>query len=153
MNAKTPLVAAPRAATAALVLAAAVLSGCAASRPVVDPTAGRGARAPEAVQRDIAECSRRGDAAVGRNSMRQDNGRGVAAASGQTAAVGFVATAAASIVTHSRNTWERARGAAAGGATGMATKLLLEWNEGDEVFQRYVERCLDARGHDVLGWR
>ena len=58
-----------------------------------------------------------------------------------------------SVVGNSANAWERARGAAAGGAAGMATKLLLDWNEGDEVYQKYVEQCLERRGHQVLGWR
>jgi hypothetical protein len=64
-----------------------------------------------------------------------------------------VAAAAGGLVAHTRGAWEKARGAAAGGAAGMAAKLLFDWNEGDEVYQSYVERCLAARGHEVLGWR
>ena len=30
---------------------------------------------------------------------------------------------------------------------------MLEWNEGDKVYQKYVENCLEDRGHEVLGWR
>jgi hypothetical protein len=42
---------------------------------------------------------------------------------------------------------------ASAGARGVAAKTLLEWNDPDKVFQEYVERCLDERGHEVLGWR
>lgn len=132
------------------VAAVAILAGCATSAPVIYSKKQDAVVMNERTKRDIAECGKQADARVGRNNL---NGKTVAQKSGGTAAVGFVGTAVGSVVQGSRNVWERARTAAAGGASGMATKLLLEWNEGDEVYQGYVERCLESRGHEVLGWR
>lgn len=135
---------------AASLASALALGACATSVPVVyapkHQTSGLDAR----THADIAQCSLQADARVGRNRSPAD---GIAVRSGQAAGIGFVATAVGSIVSGSREVWQRARGAAAGAATGVAVKLLLERNEPDEVHQKYVERCLAARGHDVLGWR
>jgi hypothetical protein len=131
----------------------ALLAGCASTQPVLyqtGPASKPAPAAPTKAQRDITECTRRAEVAVGRHAMDAPS---TAGAAGQAGVIGFVGAAAGSMVTKSRNVWERARGAAAAGAAGMATKLLLEWNEGDRVFQKHVERCLDERGHDVLGWR
>lgn len=141
----------PRPGLLALALALPLaLGACSTAAPVVY-TPKRPAAVPDArTQADISHCSAQADAAVGR---RASSAGSVTARSGQTAGIGFVATAVGSLVAGSRDAWTRARGAAAGGAAGMATKLLLEWNEPDEVYQAHVERCLEARGHDVLGWR
>lgn len=136
-----------RLALAALALA---LSACASTAPVLYSKKSDPLVLDERARKDIADCSRLADDRVGRNGL---NGQKVARQAGAAGAVGFAATAVGSLVGGAREAWERARVAAAGGATGMATKLLLEWNEGDEVFQGYVERCLASRGHDVLGWR
>lgn len=131
-------------------VAALFISGCATSQPVIYSARQEAVVVSDRTRQDIAACARQADARVGRNGL---NARQAARQSGSTAAVGAVATAVGSVVQGSRNVWERTRVAAAGGAAGMATKLIFEWNEGDEVFQSYVERCLQARGHDVLGWR
>lgn len=134
-------------ALAALALA---LGGCASTAPVVYSNKPAASAPDERTRADIAQCSRLADARVGRNGL---SGRKVARQAGAAGLVGFAATAVGAAVSGSREVWERARVAAAGGASGMAAKLLLEWNEGDEVYQAHVERCLAARGHDVLGWR
>lgn len=141
----------PRPALVAAMLASVlVLGACATARPVVYSDK-RQTVVPDARTRaDIALCVQQADVRVGRNGAQAP---AVAARSGQAAGIGFVATAAGSLASGSREAWQRARGAAAGGAAGMATKLLLEWNEPDEAYQKYVERCLASRGHDVLGWR
>jgi predicted lipoprotein len=72
---------------------------------------------------------------------------------GKTAAVEFADAAADTAVRKGSDALRRASGAAAGGIAGVATKLLFEWNEPDKVHQRYVEHCLEKRGHRVLGWR
>lgn len=136
-----------RLALAALALA---LSACASSAPVLYSKKSDAVARDERARQDIADCSRLADARVGRNGI---NGEKLARQAGAAGTVGFVATAVGSLVGGAREAWERARVAAAGGASGMAAKLLLEWNEGDEVYQGYVERCLAVRGHDVLGWR
>lgn len=140
----------PRTGRLALAALALALSACANTAPVLYSKQSDAVVLDERARRDIADCSRLADARVGRNGL---NGEKVARQAGAAGAVGFAATAVGSLVGGAREAWERARVAAAGGATGMAAKLLLEWNEGDEVYQGYVERCLAARGHDVLGWR
>ncbi len=135
---------------AALLAAAVLLGACASTAPVVYSKKHDRVETSARTQADIAQCSQAADARVGRNGLNTET---VTRQSASTAGVGFVAAAVGGVVSRSKGVWERARGAAAGGASGMATKLLLEWNEGDEVFQNHVERCLQARGHEVLGWR
>jgi predicted lipoprotein len=133
-----------------VLLLALSLGACASQAPVVYSRASDSIVMNERTRRDVADCARLADARVGRNGMTAAS---VSSKSAGAGAVGFVATAVGSAVSSSKSAWERARVAAAGGAAGMATKLLLEWNEPDEVYQGYVERCLENRGHDVLGWR
>ena len=149
-----------RAGTATLVVLALGLTACATTQPVIYSKKTDSIELNERTRQDLGECSRLADVRVGRNVMKGPQGapgkactQKVAQKVGSTSAIAFVATAAGSVVSNSKNAWERARGAAAGGAAGMATKLLLEWNEGDKVYQNYVENCLEDRGHEVLGWR
>jgi hypothetical protein len=127
------------------------LTGCATTTaPVVYSPKRDTVALDERTRADISHCGQAADARVGRHGMRSQQ---VAQKAASTASIGFVATAVGGAVSRGKDVWQRARGAAAGGAAGMATKLLLEWNEGDEVYQKYVERCLESRGHEVLGWR
>ncbi len=142
----------------AALLVVAGLAGCASTQPVIYSKSSDSIALNDRTRADLAACSRLADERVGRNSMNAQPAAGggtqtVVQKVGATGAIAFVATAVGSVVGNSKNAWERARGAAAGGAAGMATKLLLEWNEGDKVYQRYVENCLEDRGHEVLGWR
>lgn len=139
-----------RLAQATLLCTALVLGGCATTAPVVYPKASVRADADTRARADIQHCTEVAERAVGRNGLNPST---AARQAGSTAGIGFAAAAVGGLVSKTRGVWERARGAAAGGAAGMLTKLMFDWNEGDEVFQGYVERCLHARGHDVLGWR
>lgn len=130
--------------------AVALLGACATSQPVVYAKESQATAQAESVSRDIAACRDRAQAAVGLNGRSTTQ---VAGASGRAGLIGFVGTAVGSVVAGSKDAWARARAGAAGGAAGIATKTLLEWNDPDDVYQEYVERCLDERGHDVLGWR
>ncbi|MFY7917464.1 MAG: hypothetical protein ACOVPA_22770 [Rubrivivax sp.] len=143
-----------RAGSAAVLLMVLGLTACATTQPVIYSKKTDSIELNERTRKDLGECSRQADVRVGRNGMQGTQGtQKVAQKVGSTGAIGFVATAVGSVVSNSKGAWERARGAAAGGAAGMATKLLLDWNEGDEVYQKYVEGCLENRGHEVLGWR
>lgn len=150
MNDNTGSTAGRRAGTALALAAALLLTACASSAPVVYSKRTDSVATDPRVQADIEQCSRQADERVGRNAAKSRRGAEKVASAG---AIGFVATAVGSTVAKSKDVWQRARGAAAGGASGLATKLLLEWNEGDDVYQGYVERCLERRGHEVLGWR
>jgi hypothetical protein len=127
-----------------------LLGACATSQPVVYTKESVAAAKAESVSRDIAACRGKAQAAVGLNGRSATQ---VAGASGRAGLIGFVGTAVGSVVAGSKDAWARARAGAAGGAAGIATKTLLEWNDPDDVYQEYVERCLGERGHDVLGWR
>jgi outer membrane lipoprotein SlyB len=130
--------------------AAVLLAGCATPQPVVYQKTTAGAIEQRRVVTDTQDCRRRAEAAVGLNARRAD---AVAQSTAKTGAVAFAATAVAGLVGASKDAWQRARAGAAGGATGAAVKVLLEWNDPDKVHEEYVERCMSERGHDVLGWR
>jgi outer membrane lipoprotein SlyB len=117
---------------------------------VVYQKAAIGVDQQQRVAKDIDACRQRAEASVGLNARRADSaGRSAA----RTGAVAFASTAVAGLVSTSKDVWQRARAGAAAGATGAAVKTLLEWNDADDVNREYVERCMEERGHDVLGWR
>lgn len=154
---------------------AALLAACATPMPVVVPPEPVNVAREQRIRGDIEHCTARADRHVGRNALvaaeaprsaageaNADNAKRPVTASGaregarrigQAAAVGFGATAIATSVGNSGAVWQRARAAAAGGGVGLAIKLVTERHEPDDVYQAYVERCLSARGHEVLGWR
>lgn len=141
----------PRRASCALLLACVfALGACATASPVVWSERRQSALPDERTRADVERCTRQADERVGRNGLTTPE---VASRAGQTAGVGAAAAVAGTVAAGSRGVWDKARTAAAAGAAGGLTKLLLEWNEPDEAYQTYVERCLEARGHQVLGWR
>lgn len=132
----------------AMTLALSVLAGCASTpAPVVYAKNPRVKANPAKVEKDVADCRALAEADVGLNNLR------LAGQTGRAAAVGFTAGAVGSLVNGSSKILNRAAAGAAGGAAGVATKVLLDWNQPDEVHKNYVERCMKARGHIVLGWR
>lgn len=134
----------------ALVISAFVFSGCATQQPVVYQKSASAAAQQQRIDKDIQACRQIAEGAVGLNARRAESASQSAA---RTGAIGFAATAAAGIVSTSKDVWQRARAGAAAGATGAVVKTVLEWNDADEVHREYVERCMQERGHDVLGWR
>jgi hypothetical protein len=147
------------AALASLLTLAALLSACATSQPVVYRPAAPSAAEAQRIAKDTQECRTLAERRVGLNARKappEAGGGGArAAAEGPAKAgvIGFVAAAANGLVLGSRDVWNRARAGAAAGAAGIATKTVLEWNDPDKVYTEFVERCMDQRGHDVLGWR
>ncbi len=147
------------AAVVMLVTAAALLSACATPQPVVYRVAAPNVAETQRIARDTQECRALAERRVGLNARlapREAGGtgaRGVAEPAAKVGLVGFVAAAANGLVQGSRDVWNRARAGAAAGAAGIATKTVLEWNDPDKVYTEFVERCMDQRGHDVLGWR
>jgi outer membrane lipoprotein SlyB len=136
--------------TLAAVLALAGLAGCATQEPVVYQKPATPPAVQQLIAKDLQQCRQQALSVVGLNG-RQAEKTGQSAA--RTGIVGFAATAVGGLVSTSKDVWQRARAGAAAGATGAAVKTLLEWNDPDEVHQEYVERCMDERGHAVLGWR
>jgi hypothetical protein len=135
-----------------LLLLPLLLSACATTAPVLYQAQAPSPAQLTRAQADTRQCLQQADARVGRNGLqatRHKAAQDVARVAGIAALTTGVARAAAS----GDEVWKRARGAAAGGAAGMGLKLLLDWDAPDEVYEKFVERCLDARGHEVLGWR
>lgn len=150
----------PARATLALLLAGtALLGACATPQPVVYRPVAPSAVDAQRIAKDTQACRALAERRVGINAMRAPAATpGSVAQSGGTdvaraGVIGFVGVAANGLVQGSREIWSRARGAAAAGVAGMAAKTALEWNDPDKVFTEFVERCMDERGHDVLGWR
>ena len=151
MKQTTPLSLARRHVALPLVLASAALAGCATTlTPAVYQKNPRNGVPSQRLAKDIEQCRARAQQVVGLNGR---TARSAAQDSGRTGVVGFAATAAAAIANASDDAMRRARAAAAAGITGVAVSTALEWNDPDGVHLEYVERCLEGRGHDVLGWR
>jgi type IV pilus biogenesis protein CpaD/CtpE len=133
-----------------LVATASLLVGCASTAPIVYQRPNIDAATTARIARDTDACRRQAVEMVGLNDRRAASRARDAAAVG---AIGFVGAAVGTAVAKSREVWQKARGAAAAGISGMATKLVVDWNQPDEVHQEYVSHCLKERGHVVLGWR
>jgi outer membrane lipoprotein SlyB len=131
----------------ALVMALA-MAGCATTRPILYPNEHFNAVGSAAADRDIARCmelaaSAGADAAgsgAGQAATRTAGGAAVGAATG---AVGGAAVGSAG------------SGSAVGAASG-ATAGLLHWlfskPQRSPVFENFVNRCLQERGYEPVGW-
>jgi hypothetical protein len=134
----------------ALIAGALALTGCATMQPVVMNASESRLTSARQAEQAITACRETADRDVGRNGLQPSK---VGKKAGKAAAVEFADAAADSAVRKGNDVLRRATGAAAGGVASVATKLLFEWNEPDKVHQKYVELCLEKRGHRVLGWR
>jgi outer membrane lipoprotein SlyB len=135
-----------RARLAVILSTAATLAGCATPQPVVYREPSANAVAPR-VERDLRFCRDAATRTVGINA------RDVVSPTAKAAGIGAAATVAGTLAAGVQDLARKARTAAAAGATGALVKTLFEWNEPDEVHEEYVERCMEDRGHHVLGWR
>jgi hypothetical protein len=130
-----------------LVLALAV-AGCASTRPVLYPNAHFTAVGSEAAERDVASCMALAEAA-GAGAGGSDAGQAAASTAGG-AAVGAAAGAVGGAVAGSAGS-----GSAIGAATG-ATAGLLRWifsrPTRSPAFETFVNRCLQERGYQPVGW-
>lgn len=138
-----------RATVLAAALGVIVLAGCASSAPIVYQEGPRPTYS-QRIERDTEDCRRLADQAVGLNDRR---GGRVAENAAKGGVIGFAATAAAALVAGASDVWQTALAGATGGAVGVGAKTLLDWNEPDRAYRGYVERCLEKRGHHVVGWR
>jgi outer membrane lipoprotein SlyB len=131
----------------ALVMALAV-GGCASTRPVLYPNEHFTAVGSEAAERDIASCMELAEAA-GADATGSGAGQAAARTAGG-AAVGAASGAVGGAVGGSAGS-----GAAIGAATG-ATAGLLHWlfskPTRSPAFENFVNRCLQERGYQLVGW-
>ena len=124
------------------------VGGCASPRPVLYPNAHFQAVGAEAAARDIGSCMDLAEAA-GAKAAGTDTERAATTTAGG-AAVGAAAGAVGGAVGGSAGT-----GAAIGAASG-ATAGLLHWlfsaPQRSPAFETFVNRCLQERGYEPVGW-
>jgi outer membrane lipoprotein SlyB len=135
-----------------LLLLPLLLTACASTAPVINPPETPSESHTARAEADARACLAKADERVGRNALQASPKKATKDVA-RVAGIAAVTTGVARAVTDGGEVWKRARGAAAGGAVGMGLKLLLDWDAPDEVYEKYVERCLSERGHKVLGWR
>lgn len=97
---------------------------------------------PERAERDIEECDEQAD-----KYLDSPAGRKIARGAGKGAVLGGVIGAVSGAFTGNIG-GGAARGAAIGGAAGGTAGALSP----DEVRRRFVTKCLQDQGYDVIGW-
>ena len=130
-----------------LALVGLMMSGCGAKRPVLYPNAYFEQAGPEAAKADIQACMQLAEEHVGSSRGGQVAKRGA-----KGAAVGAAAGAAVTAVLGGDVGKSAAAGAAGGGAGG-ATAGLFDAAEPEPVFRGFVEKCLQDKGYQVIGWK
>src|SRR5687767_12283257 len=133
-----------------LALVSSSLSACAAPRPVLAPNDHLRQVGKTAAQRDINQCiAQAKENGVRRQGSQEGLARDVAEDSASSAAGG----AAAGAILGSRSVGRSA--AAAGVFAGIRTFFsgLFRSNRPDPVYQIFVDRCLEQRGYEPLGWQ
>lgn len=125
-----------------------LMSGCAAPKPILYPNAHLKQVGESAAAQDIEDCS----AMAKEAGATPSQGKGGQVA-GSTAAGGAIGSAAGAVggavVGHP------GRGAmvgAAGGATGGLLRGLFRKSPPSQAFKQFVNRCLQERGYEPVGW-
>ncbi len=125
-----------------------LVQGCAAPRPILYPNAHLKQVGESAAVQDIEDCS----AMAKEAGATPSQGKGGQVA-GSTAAGGAIGSAAGAVggavVGHP------GRGAmvgAASGATGGLLRGLFRKSPPSQAFKQFVNRCLQERGYEPVGW-
>ncbi len=132
-----------------LLVVALAMAGCSSTRPVLYPNEHFTAVGSEAAERDIADCMTLAESS-GANSSSSDAGQAAVTTAGSTA-VGAASGAVGGAVAGA------AGSGAAVGAAGGATVGLMEWlfskPKHSPVFENFVNKCLQDRGYQAIGWK
>lgn len=123
----------------------ALLSACAAS-PVMYPNDALQSRGAAAAEQAVADCLQAAE-----RDGAQGGQPGVVAQTAGGAVIGAVVGGAVGSVFGEAGDGARA-GAAQGGATGLMRGVFGRQRP-SPLTRRYVERCLDEQGYEVIGWR
>ncbi len=130
----------------ALLAVLALLGGCAAPQAVLyveNP-----ARRP-AAQQALQGCERQAQQTVGYNAGNQATGR----KTGKAGATAATKEATRSMIRGSADVALKTVAAGVAGAASALTGQIIDWNQPDDVYERYVRMCMKRHGHEVLGWR
>jgi outer membrane lipoprotein SlyB len=123
-------------------------AGCATTKPVLYPNDHFSRVGREAAERDIESCMRLAESA-GADSAPSSAGQGAAQTFGG-AAIGAASGAVGGAVVGAAGS-----GSAIGAASG-ATAGLLHWlfskPQRSPAFENFVDRCLQERGYQPVGW-
>jgi outer membrane lipoprotein SlyB len=123
-------------------------AGCASTKPVLYPNDHFSGVGQETAERDIENCMRLAESA-GADSAGSSVGQGAAQTAGG-AAVGAASGAVGGAVVGAAGS-----GSAIGAASG-ATAGLLHWlfskPQRSPAFENFVDRCLQERGYQPVGW-
>lgn len=123
-------------------------SACAGPRPVLYPNVKLEAVGGETAEADIEDCRNRADAA---GAHREPGKAGqVAASTAKGGGIGAASGAVGGAISGSPGL-----GAAVGAATGATASFLYSLfspSPPSQVHVAFVNRCLDERGYDVIGW-
>ena len=122
--------------------------GCAQQRPVLYPNKHLKQVGNEKGQADIDECMRLATEYGAKEDAGQRIGRNTAA----SAVVGAAAGAAIGAVFGS-NIGRAAGAGAAGAGAATFTRRAIDSDQPDPIFRRYVEKCLNEKGYETVGWR
>jgi len=123
------------------------MSACSMKRPVLYPNKHLDKVGKEAAQADIDECMR----LASEHGADSKTGEKVATRTVAGAAIGAATGAAiGAVLGHAGR--GAATGAAGGGVGGLMTGLFSS-REPDPVFRSFVEKCLQKKGYEPVGWR
>lgn len=129
------------------------LSACATARPILYPNGHLRTVGNVTADQDISQCMAEADEYISSGGENAQKTRNVAKGTAVGAATGAATGAVGGAITGSAGT-----GAAVGAATGATAGLLGSFFGifGDSgpspAYQRFVERCLQERGYDPIGW-
>lgn len=129
-----------------VLLAAALLVGCAHQRPVLYPAETRARGGPAQAQLAIDQCMAKAEVA----GLDYSDGD-IAKRTARGGVVGGVSGAAVGAIYGNAG-----RGAAAGAAQGVIWGFfggLFSSERPAPIYRRFVNRCLRDRGYDPIGWR
>jgi hypothetical protein len=131
-----------------ILVIALTMEGCASTRPVLYPNEHFKTVGAEVAEQDIASCMELAESA-GADSNGSDAGQAATATAG-SAAVGAASGAVGGAIVGAAGS-----GAAIGAASG-ATAGLLYWifskPKRSPVFENFVNKCLEERGYQPIGW-
>jgi outer membrane lipoprotein SlyB len=124
-----------------------IISGCASTRPVLYPNSHLNTVGMEIADADINTCMAMAKNAGADKELMSE----VATESAEGGIIGGATGAAVGAVLG--HAGHGAATGAAGGATAGLTRSLLDSDEPDPIFQKFVDRCLRDKGYELVGWR
>jgi hypothetical protein len=128
-----------------------LVASCSVKRPVLYPNAQLQKVGQAQAQLDIEDCCRRADAYI-----KSEPGKKIAKDAAKAGTIGAATGAAVGAVYSGAEYGGAGRGAAAGAAGGVVSTVtsgIFESKEPSPVYQNFVNRCLNEKGYESIGWQ